>query len=361
MKWGILDFPEELFVKIEEEYLREIISSIGSQHEVARQISIKHPILHRYLRGRRISLERLLKIINLSSESEELKSDLESHIIDIKAPSSRAIEIRPPFPLEMNKAFARILGHLLGDGNVRKSGGHNVRYGNTDPVLVESFIKDIDRIFNGVEYYKHTRNYKTERGTKKFTEISYPSIIGRILTKIIGHTGTFEGKIPDFVFDTDEEIKSEVIKAIFDDEGTVSENGHALKIQIANKTLVWQIKDLLAYMKIKSSLHSRGEEGSTMYSLSIYQRKSQKKFFNLVGATKNTKKYIRLKKYIKSLKPTKEETEKMITESMGREGKSYTDLLTDFPLSEATFVKYLKILKRKGYIKKNCEGKWELN
>lgn len=69
MEWGILDFPEELFVRVEEEYLREIISSIGSQHEVARQIGIKHPMLHRYLRGRRISLKRLLKIINLSSKS----------------------------------------------------------------------------------------------------------------------------------------------------------------------------------------------------------------------------------------------------------------------------------------------------
>jgi hypothetical protein len=281
MEWHIQDFPKELVVKLKDGYLRKVAESIGGQRKTARMLGVSFPSLHQVISGERaISLRRLFKIIELSPQKEELMKNLEKNIIAIKAPSSRAYWIRMKLPLMLTPELARIIGHILGDGNIRRTKGSNVRYGNKYHQLVYQFISDMKKVFGKSIY----TIWIGKRGqTENFMEVSCPSVIGRIIKRIFGKFGTYDGKIPKIIMRSNLKIKRALLKSIFDDECTVQDG---LIIALTNKKLIQQIGNLLSEFHIQHHYGTRKDKRlnrKLQYTLSIYGKKNLERFYEKIG------------------------------------------------------------------------------
>jgi hypothetical protein len=193
MKWCVQDFPKELIVKVRETYLRELTISIGGQRKTARLLGVSFPSINAVINGKKaISLRRLFKIINLSPEKELFFKKLDRSIIAIKAPSSRAYWIKMKLPLKLTPELSRIIGRILGDGNIKTSKGRNVRYGSPDIAQVNSFVNDMQKVFGKVKFSQRKKELKD----CIFYEVEFPSVIGRILLYLFGPFGCYNGKIP---------------------------------------------------------------------------------------------------------------------------------------------------------------------
>lgn len=214
MEWHIQDFPKELIVKLKKGYLEEVTKNIGGQRKTARLLDVSFPSLHAVISGKKvISLKRLFKIINLSTQKGLFLKKLEENVEAIKAPSSRA-------------------------------------------------------------YWVETEN---------FMEVSCPSAIGRIISKLFGKFGTYDGKVPEVVINSKLNIKKNLLGAIFDDECTVEDD--SIVVALTNKKLIHQIGKLLNEFNIKCHYGTGKDKRPNrklQYTLSVRRIRYLRRFANKI-------------------------------------------------------------------------------
>jgi hypothetical protein len=217
---------------------------------------------------------------------KEIKK-LDENVIAIKAPSSRAYWIKMKLSLKLTPELARIIGHILGDGNIKISSGRNVRYGSPDIVLLNSFIRDMLKVFGKVKYSigeKRVMNCK-------FYEAEFPSVIGRILLHFFGPFGSHTGKIPKVIIKANRKIKREVIKALFDDEGSCVYK-YSSYFGIVNKPLIIQVAKILREFGIRVDIKTRENKSfkKNLWFIFYLNGTNLRLFWKRIGLTENTKK-----------------------------------------------------------------------
>ncbi|MDI6806466.1 MAG: LAGLIDADG family homing endonuclease [Candidatus Aenigmarchaeota archaeon] len=288
VEWCIHDFPEELLVKLKDGYLREVANSIGGQRKTARLLGVCFPYFHNLVHGKKsFSLRRLFQIIELSPQKEKFLKILEENIIKMKS-GGRGYWFRVKFPFRLTPRLVRIIGHLLGDGNIRRTRGVNVRYGNSDHLLVKSFIKDMISIFGPTKYSIWRGN---RGGCKDFMEVSFSSGIGRILRKFFGQCGTYDGRVPKVIMNADLRVKGEFLSGIFDDECTVAKD--CIVIALTNKELIHQIADTLAEFNIECKYGIRVDKRPNrkiQHTLTIRGKENLEKFYKNIKLNHKNKK-----------------------------------------------------------------------
>jgi len=155
--------------------------------------------------------------------------------------------------------IARIHAHACGDGSVyirnsKRSPGtllkHKrrniyrkewvIEYYNNEPELVKEFVSDFKISFN--------RNKKTLRNKIKF-------IGAKHIAEKLELTGknSYNWYIPNFIMNASNKIRSNWLRAFFDDEGYFS--GSAINLTVVNKKGITQIQHLLSSLSIQSNLH----------------------------------------------------------------------------------------------------------
>jgi len=309
MQVRLFDLPENSRVGLKEKFLREVINKTipkaGNQYKLADIIS--HRLRRKFSRG---SISTWLSKDNPALSVGELKvianyinlnrKFLEQNLIFIKGTGRKAKKIFfPKIPFTLNEDLMNIMGHLFGDGGI-----HGLYfspwYSNKDESLLFNFLIRLSSIGICEVTVSHGKN-----------DVMYywcPQILGLILMKFglsFGDKLKNNWSIPPYFFGLNAELISSFIRALFDDDGTVSISKREIRLFSQNQLILRQVSKLLirffnirtSNVKILSEKISKKENKIIIYYISITCKENFKKFHYSIGFD-SVKKQQRLEKLI---------------------------------------------------------------
>jgi len=331
---------EHIYVKVPKNYRKEIFNSLIKEYKtkinIAKLVGVPRGIVSQWYYGKyKIPLSILNKIYpNL--KYQKLKFFSRNGLSEFSGIKKF---------IESDENFARLLGHIYGDGSIVKN--FRVCYTNKNKNLIEDFVNSAKHTFGNIHIYRY---YNPKDDT---ININLSSMIGRFLCKI-DETIKKQLKIPSFIINSKKLIRS-FIGALFDDDGYVNIKDKSLSFGLANYSLLVNIKKLLNKIGINTSEIRKKVKNKKyiMYEFCIYRRKNLLKFYKQIEL-KHEKKKNSLKKIIFSYKKRyiKHELE-----------ESFLDLLANNPEMKASQIsnrlktslscvcKTLRKLESKGFIK----------
>lgn len=248
--WGIWDFPNNIYVSIKgnfrEEFFNNIFEKIGGKRTYARFLGINQMAVKSYYRGctykngikhpQAIPIRVLKKSVGLIDT--KLKERLEQNILLFKARNRGNLLVNPKLPIMESPALYRIVAHMICDGSA--PGNKVPYYSNTCKELKEQFKEDL-KIFGELKVY--------ERKLGATPVVYFPKVITDILSHILDIRFTHPDHLPKQLFSSSLECKGAFLRALFDDEGTVST---ALGLGMANQNIINEIKNLIESLGVKA-------------------------------------------------------------------------------------------------------------
>lgn len=247
-------------------------------------------------KNRAIKFSTLRKIKDLSDYNWE---DIEKNIISIRAGRKKG-EIKLQFPIKIDQKLGSIIGHILGDGAISKK-YTAVYFSNSCKDLLNEFINQMEETF-GVRpriWVQERRKFEEKsRFLKRVTKVSlipkyhnaelfYPSMCGIMLHLILGKFAYGkEKKLTKEILGAPKEFKIGLIRAFFDDEGSVYPNHHMLRFHQDNKQILEDIKRLLKEQGINSNPIRRYiKREKERHYFNITRFKEYYQFYKLIGCT----------------------------------------------------------------------------
>jgi len=224
------------------------------------------------------------------------------------------------------KNGVRFIAALLGDGCLDKR--LRIFYANSNPDLINGFIKDVKTIFgNNVIYH-----IREKSNNPKLKLVELPSRYGKIVVKIGLKGGSKienNTRIPCYIFNLSKRKRIEFLSQIIDDEGIISFPSRHIAIHMATENknkpnLVLDIKELLKSVGIESSIYKEKEYTSLkgpnrkMWKIEIHSFKQLEEIYRNFSL-RHKEKLQRLKILIDSKKQIqypKKKFKEIITKSM---------------------------------------------
>jgi len=258
--------------------------------------------IYGWMNGQRtIPLKKLDQIIALSSHSWK---NIENNLISIKA-GIRKGEIFPTFPIKIDEKLGSIVGHILGDGSIDKR-FHSVFYSNSDIELLKefsSYMKDIFGISPRIWVQEKKLFHEKSKWMKKiqtFKEVPkghsvglfYPKICCDILYSLCGKfaEGRFK-KITKEIKEKNKEFKKGLLRAFFDDEGSINSKSYTLRLYQDRPDILENLKMMLKGFDIYSNLvRSYNKRDKLRYYFNVTGFKNYSKFFKVIGCVSPKKK-----------------------------------------------------------------------
>jgi hypothetical protein len=230
-----------------------------------------------------IPFNKLIEIIKLSDYSLDY---VQKHIVSIKCGPKKG-EIYPKFPIMVGKELGSIVGHILGDGSIDKRYSQPF-YTNSNVDLIKEFANNMESLF-GVKpriWIQTTGNFNDVKSTwlgrvnslenipkNRQIGLFYPRICGVVLHHIFGLFAYGKKKqITEQIKNSNKEFKIGLIRAFFDDEGSINSSSHTMRLFQDNKSILKGIKHLLSDFNIRTN------------PIRFYIRKNKKRhYFNITG------------------------------------------------------------------------------
>jgi len=204
--------------------------------------------------------------------------------------------------------FARLHAHVCGDGytattrtnrskkeleqhprrNIIRNRFH-VRYCNENTVLLKQFVEDFKNVFNRIAVLIPSKN-----------EIDVQAKWLYLLFKDLGVGKSNEWYIPSGIMNSSDAVKSQWLRAFFDDEGYIT--GNMVYLQIVNKRGIIQIRKLLKDLGIESKLYdpyipkNRNHQVSYRIGIKNFNVIKFSKFVNFTHPRKKQQLYLLIKK-----------------------------------------------------------------
>lgn len=364
--WHIWDFPENVYIYLKDnfrrEFFEEMFSKCGGKRPYARYLGISQMSVKNYHKGytyknrimhkQSIPLSVLKKSLSLMSET--LKNKLEENIFAIKLKNKGLSIDNIKLPFKESPAFYRVVAHILCDGSMSdKSGAY---YANTCKELREEFRKDLET-FGIMKVY--------EIKPQRVPILYFPTVLARILAHILKIRFTYPDHLPQDIFNASNYCKSAFLRAVFDDEGTISTN---LAVSMANRNIIEEIKKLFDYLNIETNSISvkKSNKWEDNYSFSI-RTKYFSKFNETISFTspdkaKKLKFAINTKQRFIRTRP-KEIIEKQIVGILGNNQVGTLEIANKVELTLGYLNKFLKNMESEGKIVRNGSDnnlKWSL-
>ena len=183
----------------------------------------------------------------------------------------------------ITESFARCLAKISGDGYLGK---RYIRYANKCSILLDEFVRDVQREFPGTVITRGITN----------TGTPFRQIHGkRIIHSFLQHLPDFRSsviKIPDEVKNSTREIKSAYLRAFYDDEGCAAvrifrktgEWKRNITLTSNSKTMLEDVKNmLLREFKIETNIIIRNNKKDRAYVLGISKKKNFSTFQEKIG------------------------------------------------------------------------------
>ncbi len=209
---------------------------------------------------------------------EKINLILEDQLIDfspqIKSSCMKEIKI----PKKMDKAFARILGYYLGDGNYELD---RLSFSEQREEVAIYYKKLIDKYFgidSKLKFREDKGYYQLRAGSRILTQL-FSSIFSK-------SDKTLNGRIPAIIMKSSNESVSAFIGGFFDAEGYVAKNRVAFGIN--NELLAREFQFILLRFGIIASVNEYNNRRNpysdkVRYTLAIDDLESLKKFRDLIG------------------------------------------------------------------------------
>ena len=253
-----------------------------------------------------IPLEKLAKIAQMASCPSNV---IETKVITIKA-GQQGGEVCPKFPIKFNKQLGAIIGHILGDGSI-DSKYKQVFFSNSNKDLLNEFAENMEQVFGvkpriwmqmkTIPFKEKTR---WERRLDNINELEdgkngglfYPTIVGLILNHIFDNFADGKNKnLSTFIFKLNSDFKAGLIRAFYDDEGTVDVSSYNMRLFQDRKDILNLFRKLLSEFGINSNkIRFYTKRNKKRYYFDIYRKENFRKFQEKIGFT-SAKKAARLK------------------------------------------------------------------
>jgi hypothetical protein len=276
MEWHVWDFPDSIYVKFKDEYRIKLFERLRKHFGGYRKISklgfeytfIATCLKRGYDSGgyQAYTNVRIIKrILELFPEEKE--------IIENNTTSYRCRAGWPVYdavlPIRETPELYSIACHMIADGSAGT--GKTPYYSNSRKELLNEFERKL-QTFGKVE----TNSYINKRNGVTF--LMFPKAITDILSRILDIRFTFPDRLPKRLFESSDECKIAAIRAVFDDEGTVST---MFSISQNSENILLQVKKLLSFFGIKTgNICCSGVNHDLNVLISSYE-----KFYNIVGLT----------------------------------------------------------------------------
>ncbi len=284
---GLWDLPEDkVYVKIKEDVRYEFFKFVKTNYGGAKKLSklLKTRIETAYIYNWKHAIRfcPLWFIKPLISDNKNLSKLIQDNIEGLKSRSNGTSINGIKFPLNLSKCLARMCGHLIGDGGIISSGieKYRVYYANKSRFLIKQFKTDMLETFGKLEFDEYLDS------RYDVIQIKIPKIIGIILTEFFGLQSKNFKHIPKSIKDADKDLKTEFLKSLFDDEGSVHIKGRKITLGVTARNVLIETKKLLEELDIETSdiseTHRAGNR-KPFYNLTITGWWNFERFREFVG------------------------------------------------------------------------------
>jgi len=248
-----------------------------------------------WLYGKSIPCSKLAKIVELARIPWR---DVEKNLVSLRAGQNRG-EVNIQFPIFVDEKLGSIVGHILGDGSI-DSKYRQVFFTNSNMELAKEFAYAMNATFeidpriwlqtrNGFKKQNNwiNRTYLIPNETQHQIGLFYPSICGDILHSIFGiFAKGKKKKITPQIHKTPKSFKRGLLRAFFDDEGSVNVQSQQISICQDNPKIIEEIKKLLLDFDIKSnSLHFHIKCHKRRYYFRVTHVINHHRFYHSIGFT----------------------------------------------------------------------------
>ena len=286
----LFSMPDNIYVKLDDDFRKRFFQSsiklAGNKRRLSNVLNIKYTTFLNWFSHSFCPL-KMLKLISVTFENRDpifSERMIEKHVIELRGKTMPFGIKNPRLPIELNEQLAIFLGHLYGDGGIKKR-DKDPLYCNIYAELIDEFLNSL-MVFGDVDY---RRSINEENG---LINIRMPSVLGNILIHRFGFPAGKKSKIrnvriPDFIKNAkDERIRIAFLRALYDDEGHVNLTSRTIKIEMANKELIEDINFLLKEIgfypgKIVIQHHKHSKE----WAFGIYNKFNFRLFEKKIGFT----------------------------------------------------------------------------
>jgi len=284
-----------VYIKLKRNFSEKLFSDARQNSKNLKRLSestgINLRVLYLYKQGKRaIPIMKLHKIMSVldSKRYAFFVRNLETNVKTIKFGKRGKYITNPKFPIKFSNELSRIIAHVIGDGGIaNKHANFTVTYSNKSKELLDEFRKDVKLVFGNVEPIEF---YNREA---ECLEFFYPSIVGLILTRIIGVQNDKNKHFPEFMTMVSENLRYNFLRSIFDDEGNINIEAYKINFEMANYNVVSFVKSMLEDFSIETGSITeinRSPNESLRYKLSISGSQNLMKFYRLINFTSLEKK-----------------------------------------------------------------------
>jgi|GEM_PF-1242329 DNA-binding transcriptional ArsR family regulator len=290
-----------IYIKVKKNIIRKLfnyaIKLFGTQRELAKFLKKSNGNISNYKRKSLfIPLDVVMKILNRLPEiqREKFKEKISRDLEKIRHGYGTSIPIKITFPIKFSPELANIAGHLAGDGGITKV--NRVFYSNKSRTLIELFKRNMRIVFGKIPYNEYR---------EKCTQVMYPTITGVILKFFFGEMRNEQKRVPLQILGSNSIYQSSFIRALFDDEGNVNFKKATVQINMTNKSIIEDVKQMLLNFRIvagKITQVKRKRIGKKdIYLFRISGREHLKLFMEKIGFDNPIKK-IKLQRLVESYK-----------------------------------------------------------
>lgn len=303
MLWNIWDFPDKIYVLLDDEtrktFFAHMHESFGSARKYAKFLGVSQKAERTYLKGKAFVRGKYYKqyiplwVLKKSGRfiDRKLKTEIENNIVAMRSRAGLSVH-NPRLPFKESPELYSVLFHMICDGSA--SEGKTPYYANTSTVLLNEFVRKL-QVFGDIKaktYLMHTNVYS----------VMFPKVITDILSHIFDINFTRTPNLPRRTFKAPVDCQRSALRAAFDDEGTVVYQSKAVSIVSAQEGIIRDIRDLLSQngIRCQNIYTSKRNDGKTDYRVAI-SADSRSCFLDLVGFD-SPEKMFRLKKIVGSTK-----------------------------------------------------------
>lgn len=336
---GVNDIPAELRLilkkGLQSSLIFQAIKICEGPKRVAQILGVDYTTLHKWKKEKSFMklkyLKKLLAILRMDLRN------ISKFILGVKGESSIIVFFKQGLPFNVP---IDLVAHLQADGSISKR-DCRCSYKNSEPFLIDSFINSALSVFD-------TKIYTSITEGKNVVEL--PSAIGKILFAKFGSFRSKEFIVPEI---KDGETMKKYLRAIFDDEGYVTntKDSKAVSIDLSNRNALKKIQKFLKNLKINS--HIWGERlAITHYSnVKLFAKKVG---FNHPGQRKKLKKLLNSYSCVKR---KMSETKMKVLHLLRKDPRSTQELMKCLGRSRWTIQRHIYELIKRGKIYRVKNGR----
>lgn len=200
-------------------------------------------------------------------------------------------------PIKIDKRLGAIIGHILGDGSIDKK-YKQVFFSNSDKELLKEFSSYMGEIFSTPPriWMQKSPNFGNTQWDKRLSNIDeliegrngslfYPTICGLILNIIFDDFAIGKDKKITFkIIRANKEFKRGLIRAFYDDEGSVGEKN--IRLFQDRESMLEVFKELLKEFGISANnIKSYIKKDKKRFYFDIFKKSNFLKFRKEIGFT----------------------------------------------------------------------------